>query len=212
MHPAFGLLLAYVLGSLPSAYLAGRALRGIDLRTVGSGNLGATNVFRALGVRAALVVLALDAAKGAVPVLVLPRLFPLGGSPGPAEQWWALAYGAAAIVGHAKPVFLLWRGGGKGVATAAGMFAVLAPLPLACTAAVCAVVVWYSGYMSAGSLVAAILFPLLVWLAAGASPTLWASLLVGAFVVWSHRSNLQRLRAGTEHRLFSKRSGVERRS
>ncbi|HLA89123.1 MAG TPA: glycerol-3-phosphate 1-O-acyltransferase PlsY [Gemmatimonadaceae bacterium] len=210
MHPALGLLIAYLLGSVPSAYLAGRVWKGVDLRTVGSGNLGATNVYRALGVRAALVVLALDAAKGAVPVFFLPRLLLSGGAPGAAEPWWALAYGGAAIVGHAKPVFLLWRGGGKGVATAAGMFGVLAPVPLACTAALCAAVVWYSGYMSLGSVVAAILFPLLVWLEGGVAPTFWASLLVGAFVVWSHRSNLRRLRAGTEHPLFPKRHGTER--
>jgi glycerol-3-phosphate acyltransferase PlsY len=203
MHPALGLLIAYVAGSFPSAYLAGRLLKGIDLRTMGSGNLGATNVYRNLGVGAALVVLALDAAKGALPVYFLPGVFGLTGD---TALWWALGYGVAAIAGHAKPVFLLWKGGGKGVATAAGAFAVLVPLPIVGTTVACALAVWFSGYMSVGSIVAAVLFPLFVYFDRGASsPVFLVSLGVCAFIIWTHRTNLARLRAGTEHRLFRKR-------
>jgi len=209
MLPSLGLVIAYVSGSVPFAYLAGRLLKGLDLRTIGSGNLGATNVYRNLGAPAAVVVLLLDAAKGAVPVRFLPGALDAGGPE--AVLWWAIAYGMAAIVGHAKPLFLAWRGGGKGVATAAGVFMVLAPTALGLTALVCAVVVAFTGYMSVGSVTAAAVFPILVWLDRGASPELGASVAVSLFICWSHRGNLARLRAGTELRLFGGKGVGERR-
>jgi glycerol-3-phosphate acyltransferase PlsY len=205
MHPAFGLLIAYVAGSFPSAYLAGRLIKGIDLRSVGSGNLGATNVYRNLGTTAALTVLMLDLAKGALPVLYLPRVLDAGAAGSDRALWWALGYGIAAIAGHAKPVFLLWKGGGKGVATATGVFLVLVPSPMLATVVVCGAVVWYTGYMSLGSITAAALFPLLVWLDRGVSPVLWGALLVAAFICWTHRTNMIRLSKGTEPRLFPKK-------
>jgi glycerol-3-phosphate acyltransferase PlsY len=205
MHPALGLLIAYIAGSFPSAYLAGRLVKGIDLRTVGSGNLGATNVYRSLGFGAAVCVLLIDLAKGAVPVLYLPRLLDAGPPGSDRALWWALAYGIAAIAGHAKPVFLLWKGGGKGVATATGVFVVLAPSALLATVVVCMAVVWYSGFMSLGSITAAALFPLLVWFDSGVSPVLWGALLVASFICWTHRANMVRLRNGTEPRLFRKK-------
>ena len=205
MHPAVGLLIAYIAGSFPSAYLAGRLIKGIDLRTVGSGNLGATNVYRVLGFGAAMCVLLIDLAKGALPVLYLPRLLDAGPPGSDRALWWALAYGIAAIAGHAKPVFLLWKGGGKGVATATGVFVVLAPSALLATVVVCMAVVWYSGFMSLGSITAAALFPLLVWFDSGVSPVLWGALLVASFICWTHRANMVRLRNGTEPRLFRKK-------
>ena len=205
MHPAYGLLIAYAAGSFPSAYIAGRMIKGIDLRTVGSGNLGATNVYRTLGFGAAICVLLIDLAKGALPVLYLPRLLDAGPAGSDAALWWALAYGIAAIAGHARPVFLLWKGGGKGVATATGVFLVLAPEPLLATVVVCIAVVWYTGFMSAGSITAAALFPLLVWLDTRVTPVLWGALLVAAFICWTHRANMVRLRNGTEPRLFKKK-------
>jgi acyl phosphate:glycerol-3-phosphate acyltransferase len=209
MHPAFGLLIAYLAGSFPSAYLAGRLVKGIDLRTVGSGNLGATNVYRNLGTAAALAVLTLDLVKGALPVVLLPKLLHVGEPWSDRAMWWALGYGFAAIAGHAKPIFLLWRGGGKGVATATGVFIVLVPGALLTTVVVCVAVVWYSGFMSLGSITAAALFPLLVWFSQGVSPVLWGALVAAAFICWTHRANMRRLREGTEPRLFKKR---ERRS
>jgi glycerol-3-phosphate acyltransferase PlsY len=205
MNPAIGLVVAYIVGSFPSAYLAGRLLKGIDLRTVGSGNLGATNVYRTLGFGAALAVLLLDLAKGALPVLLLPKLLDVGAAGSDRAFWWALAYGIAAIAGHAKPVFLMWKGGGKGVATATGVFLVLAPTALLTTVIVCIVVVWYSAYMSLGSITAAVLFPALVWINGGISPVFWGALLVATFICWTHRSNIVRLRNGTESRLFKKK-------
>jgi glycerol-3-phosphate acyltransferase PlsY len=206
MTPALGLVVAYIAGSFPSAYLAGRLLKGIDLRTVGSGNLGATNVYRTLGFGAALSVLLVDLAKGALPVLFLPRLLDVGAAGSDRALWWALAYGIAAIAGHAKPVFLMWKGGGKGVATATGVFLVLAPTALLTTVIVCIVVVWYSAYMSLGSITAAVLFPALVWINGGISPVFWGALLVATFICWTHRSNIVRLRNGTESRLFKKKA------
>ncbi len=205
MHPAIGLLIAYVAGSFPSAYLAGRLIKGIDLRTVGSGNLGATNVYRNLGSNAAIGVLSLDLAKGALPVMYLPRLLDAGAPGSDRALWWALAYGIAAIAGHAKPIFLLWKGGGKGVATATGVFLVLVPSAMLATVVICIAVVWYSGFMSLGSITAAALFPFLVWVNRGISPMFWGALAVAALICWTHRANMARLRDGTEPRLFRKK-------
>ena len=205
MHPAIGLLVAYVAGSFPSAYLAGRLMKGIDLRTIGSGNLGATNVLRNLGAPAAVVVLLLDALKGGLPVYWLPRLLDVGDAGSDQALWWALAYGIAAIAGHAKPVLLLWKGGGKGVATAAGVFAALVPGALASTVILFAIVVVVSGYVSLGSLVAAIALPIWVWLDRGISPVFDVSIAIALFIIWSHRANIQRLRAGTESSIRRKK-------
>ncbi len=112
---------------------------------------------------------------------------------------------AAAIAGHAKADLSPLERGGKCVATASGVFVVLVPVALFTTTAICALVVRFTGYMSAGSLVAALIFPLFVWLDRGVSPVFWMSLVVGAFIWWTHRANLARLRAGTESRIYQKR-------
>lgn len=202
---AVALAVAYLSGSIPTAYLAGRVVKNIDLRTVGSGNLGATNVFRTLGWKVALVVFLVDVLKGMLPVLLLPGLVMASTQAGNASLWFALACGVAAIVGHAKPIFLLWRGGGKGVATAAGMFLALAPIPLGVALVVFAAVLWVTGYVSAGSLSAAVaLVATLVWSRGAASPVTLAAVAIAGFVFWSHRANIQRLRAGTEHRFATR--------
>lgn len=201
MIPAIGLLLAYLAGSIPAAYIAGRSLRGIDLREHGSGNLGATNVMRVMGPKIGAVVLLFDALKGAIPVIALPMLFGVQDT-----AWWAIAYGVAAIVGHVRPIFLLGRGGGKGVATAAGVFAALAPVPLLISAVVFLAVVLASGYVSLGSLVSAAVFPLaVIVIAAGLTPVALAGLAMAAFVFWTHRANIGRLRRGEEHRFGRRR-------
>lgn len=201
MIPAIGVLLAYLAGSIPAAYIAGRSLRGIDLREHGSGNLGATNVMRVMGPKVGAVVLLFDALKGAIPVIVLPILFGVQDT-----AWWAIAYGVAAIVGHVRPIFLLGRGGGKGVATAAGVFAALAPVPLLISAVVFLAVVLASGYVSLGSLVSAAVFPLaVIVIAAGLTPVALAGLAMAAFVFWTHRANIGRLRRGEEHRFGRRR-------
>ncbi len=209
MNTAAALIVAYAAGSIPSAYIAGRLVKGIDLRTVGSGNLGATNVYRALGAKVAAAVFAVDMLKGALPAALLPALvLPSEAIGTDRAAWWALAFGIAAIVGHAKPVFLLLRGGGKGVATAAGIFAALAPVPLVIALLVFAAVLWRTGYVSAASLTAAAALPLLlVWRNGITSPVTIVAVLICLFVFWSHRTNIQRLRAGTEHRFRRKQSG-----
>jgi len=204
MHPAVGLAIAYVLGSIPAAYIAGRLARGIDLREHGSGNLGATNAYRVLGAKVATAVLLFDAAKGALPVLLVP---PWTETLRP--ELWAIAYGVAAIVGHVRPIFLLWKGGGKGVATATGVFLGLAWLP-----AVVAVVIWLtvillSGYVSLASLCAAAMLPVVLAFTDGVrSPLFIMAVAVGVFVFWSHRANIGRLRRGEEHRFGAKHQTV----
>jgi glycerol-3-phosphate acyltransferase PlsY len=196
MPPIIAIAIAYVAGSIPSAYVAGR-MRGVDLRKHGSGNLGATNVIRVLGTKIGLIVFAFDVAKGALPVLFLPRY--TGASM--TGIWVAILCGAAAILGHARPVFLLFSRGGKGVATAAGVFLALAPVQTALALIVFAVVLLTSGYVSLGSLIAATLLPVLLAITVGVrSPVFTISVLVALFVYWTHRANIARLRRGEEHR------------
>src|SRR5690242_3079062 len=196
MHPALAVVLAYVAGSFPSAYLAGKA-RGVDLRKHGSGNLGATNVIRVLGAKIGLVVFAFDVAKGALPVLLLPR-YVVSTTP---AVWIAIGCGIAAIIGHTRPLFLLFRRGGKGVATAAGVFLALAPVQTLLTLVVFAVVLLTSGYVSLGSLIGASLLPVLIAVTLGVrSAVFMLSALVAVFVFWTHRANIGRLRRGEENR------------
>lgn len=200
MHPAFGILIGYILGSIPFAYLAGKSVRGIDLRQHGSGNLGATNVYRTLGWKVAAVVFVLDTLKGALPVLAV-RQYGVGGH----LELWAIAAGVAAIAGHAKPVFLLWKGGGKGVATAGGVFLALAPVPTLASMATFIVVVLLTGYVSVASLSAAIVLPVVLAMTIGIHTPLFAvSVIIAAFVFWTHRANIGRLRRGEEHRFGKK--------
>lgn len=191
------LLLSYLVGSVSFAYLAGR-LKGMDLRRHGSGNLGATNVLRTLGAPWAVGVLALDAGKGVAAVLLVPRMS------GAAGDWLPLACGVAAIVGHVWPVFLGFRGG-KGVATAAGAFAALAPVPLLAAMLAFGLVLLVTRYMSLGSLSGAAVLPVGVLLLRGArDPLFWVTVGVAGFVFWTHRANLDRLRRGVEPRVGQK--------
>lgn len=197
VHPAVGVVIAYLLGSIPTAYLAGKA-RGVDLRQHGSGNLGATNALRVLGWKVGVPVYLADTLKGFVPAFWFPGLFgqPLG-------SHWAMAYGLAAILGHVKPVFLLRRGGGggKGVATAGGVFLGLAPLATGVAILAFAVVVAASGYVSLGSLVAALTLVVTLALTHGVrAPVFALGVAVALFVFWSHRANIGRLRRGEESR------------
>jgi glycerol-3-phosphate acyltransferase PlsY len=192
---AVALVLAYLIGSIPTAYLVGR-LKGIDVRKVGSGNMGATNVYRTLGAWPAAVVLAIDAAKG-VAAALLPRWL------GVADPMsWGFLCGFVAMLGHARPIFLGFTSGGKGVATAGGVFGAL--VPVACAAGVTAFVIVLAAtrYVSLGSLVAAITLAVAVAVTRGVrSAPFLAALAVAAFVIWSHRSNIARLRRGEERRL-----------
>lgn len=205
MSPLLGVVLAYVIGSIPAAYIAGRLTKGIDLRQHGSGNLGATNVWRVLGPKVAIAVFLFDAAKGAVPVLLFPRWLAAGAhGPGYADLW-AMAFGVAAILGHVRPVFLLWRGGGKGVATASGVFGALAPAAIGIALLAWFAVLVVSGYMSLASLAGAAVLPVAIAVLDGArSPLFFVAVAVALFVFWTHRSNIGRLRRGEEPRFGRK--------
>jgi glycerol-3-phosphate acyltransferase PlsY len=183
---------AYLLGSIPFALIAARRWGGTDLRRVGSGNLGATNVMRVSGVTVAAGVAALDMAKGAVSVLLAQRLS--GNDTGP-----ALA-AVAAVVGHVYPVWLRFRGG-KGVATAFGAFSLLTPF--AAVPALCIFVTAASAtkYISLGSLLASIALPPLAYFSGSAASAVFAAVAAAGLIVWRHRSNFDRLRTGTERRL-----------
>jgi acyl phosphate:glycerol-3-phosphate acyltransferase len=200
MEPLLALALAYLSGSLPFATIAGK-VRGVDLRKQGSGNLGATNVFRVLGWKIGLLVFLADVLKGALPVLLLPPRIVSPRDP----VVWAIACGIAAIAGHVRPIFLGLRKGGKGVATAAGVFFALAPIPMTVAFVVFVGVVLATGYVSLGSMISAIVLPGLLLVTLGArSPLFLVSAVIALFVFWTHRPNIARLRRGEEHR-FGKR-------
>jgi glycerol-3-phosphate acyltransferase PlsY len=184
----------YVLGSLPFGYWIGR-LRGIDLREHGSGNTGATNALRVLGLRLGVGVLALDVGKGAAAAL-------LGEAVG-GDGLGVLA-GVAAVVGHAFPVFLGF-GGGKGVATAAGVMFALVPFIGLAVLLLWAVVIAATRYVSVGSMVAGVAFPLLTLAFDQAWPVTAFALFAAAMILWRHRANIARLRLGTEHRVDLRR-------
>jgi len=205
MRLAVALLAAWLIGSIPWAYLAGRLLKGVDLRTYGSGNLGTTNVLRLLGAPAAIIVYALDAAKGFVPVLFFPMVFGF-----PSRGGWAIACGMLAILGHVKPVFLLLKGGGKGVATASGVFFALTPLATLASLAGFLLLLATTRRMSLASLTGAAILPIGVALTHSVRSLVFGvSLGVAAFVYWTHRANIGRLRRGEEPKLDFRRSGKD---
>ena len=192
MSTALWILASYLLGATPTSYIAGRLGRGIDLREHGSRNLGATNVYRILGWAYAIPVALIDVAKGAIPVALFGRW-----ANGPA--WLPVTLGGAAVVGHMFSPYVRFRGG-KGVATAAGVFTALAPLAFAIALPVWGLCLWITGFVSLSSIVAALTFPVWVRLTTGAGPTFWASVVLALLIVFAHHANIGRLLAGTENR------------
>ncbi len=190
---------AFLLGSLPWGLWFGRGLKGIDVRAYGSGNLGATNVYRVLGPVAGIAVLLLDAAKGAGAVLVARVL--LGGSQGSGPGEWAgLVALVAAVLGHSYTPFAGFRGG-KGVATAAGAWAVLAPLPLALAFGLWALIFAATRIVSLASLAAALALPIATGLVRPrpvADPAFWAAVVTALLLLLRHRANIGRLLRGRE--------------
>ncbi len=203
--PILLLLASYLLGSIPSGYLAGRWWRGLDIRQQGSGSTGATNVLRVVGKGPALLVFLVDVLKGTAAVL-LARLVLAPQLTGWPLDSWVVAAGLAALAGHSWPLWLGWRGG-KAVATALGMLLGLAwPVGLACFG-IFLTVLSISRIVSLSSVLAAVALPLLMlgWFSQGSLGVRWPylvlALLTSVLVIWRHRSNLQRLLAGTEPRL-----------
>ena len=189
---AAGLAAAYLIGSIPFALVLARRWGVQDLHRIGSGNIGAANVLRASGIRAGVVVAILDIAKGAAGVAV-------GGRIAGAEHAEALA-GFAAVVGHIYPIWIKFRGG-KGVATACGVFAVLAPLAVPPALVAFVASIWITRYISIGSVVATVVLPPVAYLAGYPAPVVASSCAAAVLIVFRHRSNLARVRVGTERRV-----------
>jgi len=186
------ILLAYLLGAIPFGYLLVKVRTGRDVRTMGSGNIGATNVLRTTGRAAGILTLLLDIAKGYAAVWLAGRL-----SGDSAVLMSAAA--VAAMLGHAYPVFLRFLGG-KAVATLLGAFLRLAAPAVLAALIVFVLVVWRTRYISMGSLVSSGTFPLAVWLIVHPPWIVVAAAAVGgAFIIWRHKENIQRLRAGSEN-------------
>ena len=192
-------LAAYLMGSIPNGLLLAR-LKGVDLQKVGSGNIGATNVYRCVGKGWGVAAFVLDAVKGFVPAFVFPRLVDS------APPWLGLACGIAAVAGHNWPVWLKFKGG-KGVSTSAGMLLGIAPAAVGIGFAVFALVVALTRFVSLGSILAAIAVPAAYLGLYGAGNRLLAGALVamGALVVVKHRANIRRLLAGTEPRITGRK-------
>lgn len=198
MSPWLLVVAAYLIGAIPASYIAGRMAKGIDLREHGSGNLGATNTFRVLGAKVAAPVMVFDILKGTFPVVAFSQWDSSG-------DWrWELAYGAAAIVGHVFSVYMRFKGG-KGVATSAGVFGALAPVPLLVAFGVWLAVLKGMRMVSAASILAAVAMGILVWIVPTRLEVRALGMVIVAFVVFAHRSNVGRILNGTEPRFGAKK-------
>jgi glycerol-3-phosphate acyltransferase PlsY len=215
MSPALAVLIpiaiGYLCGSLPFGLWLGLGLRGADVRTLGSGNLGATNVYRSLGPGIGIATLVLDMAKGALPVWLVAGSRLGAQFPGGAE-WCRVAVGLAAIAGHLWTVFARFRGG-KGVATTTGVLLALSPPAFAVFVAVFAVAVGATRFISVGSMLGAVAFAVTLALLRGpASPSAIFGALVAVLVILRHRDNIGRLARGQERRFTFRPARSERAS
>lgn len=194
-----GLACGYFLGSIPASFLVAKAF-GVDIRTFGSGNVGATNVLRALGPKAGVPAMVCDVLKGTLAVWAARAILPTGGALGPVV--FPLLCGVAAVLGHSFTIWLRFKGG-KGVATAAGMFAALAPQPLLCSVATFVTLVGLTRYVSLASMVSAFALNLFIVVLTPESkgPLCAIALPLAFFITWRHRDNIRRLLAGTEAKL-----------
>ena len=197
LNAILAILASYLLGATPTSYIAGKVGRRIDLREHGSKNLGATNVYRILGWKYAIPVALFDIAKGAVPVLLAPA------SP---YAWLPVAVGGAAVLGHMFSPYVSFKGG-KGVATAAGMFLALAPVAVLLAIPVWVICLWLTGYVSVSSIIAVLSVPLWVsLLQPNSRDVFWASIALVALIIFAHRRNIGRLLAGTENRFRTRKT------
>lgn len=181
---------AYLLGSIPTGLLLAKAA-GVDIRSSGSGNIGATNAYRTLGRTVGILTLAGDCLKGLAPVLLAKYLH--------LPDLWVAAIGLAAFLGHVYTVFLCFKGG-KGVATALGVFLGVSPLAVLGTLLIFVAIVWKWRYISLGSILAALAMPGFVAVFDPRPAIVLMTLAISALVIWKHRENISRLRAGTESR------------
>ena len=208
------LVLSYLVGSIPTSILAARWLRGIDIRQHGSGNAGATNVFRVLGKGPGAAVMLIDLLKGVFAVGVI-SMIRVKGEPPPefmypnGDGWLMVAAGGAAVLGHIYTIYAGFKGG-KGVATGAGVVAALAPVPVLVGAGLFAIIVWTTRYVSLASIVAAASLPFTQLLREWVfgvdvpAPMMWFCAIVPFLIIFTHRANIGRLLHGTESRVGRK--------
>jgi len=193
---------AYLLGSIPTGYLVARA-KGIDIRSVGSGNIGATNVFRILGKPAGVFVLVFDGLKGfAACAWFSDLIIQVFGVPGGAEVDARLAAGIAAVLGHNYPCWLKFQGG-KGVATSAGALAALVPWALLIILSIWIILSGLTRYVSVGSVAASFTLPFATWFTTQSWTLTIFTAAMGALAIFKHKGNIQRLLNGTENRIGS---------
>ncbi len=188
----FLIIVAYLIGAIPTGVILTRLAGGEDIRSAGSGNIGATNVYRVAGRKLGVITLVGDCLKGVVPLLIAQLGFNLS------VNGIALI-ALAAFIGHCYPVYLGFKGG-KGVATALGIFLVLSPWSVLCVLLVFALILWKWRYISLASISAAATIPFLVLLFESSFALFGATLIIAALVIWKHRANIERLRSGTENR------------
>ena len=189
------LLAAYLIGSLSFGYMAGKLLRGIDIRSYGSGNTGTTNIQRTLGTGPAIIVLLLDVGKGLAAVLLAQRLV---GTP-----TVEILAGVMAVAGHNWPVFYRFRGG-RGIATSIGVLLGLSTTVILIATAIGVILIALTRYVSLGSIVGSILIPILMIIFDMPTSYILFGIVLAAFAVWRHRQNISRLLAGTENKLGQK--------
>ena len=189
----FSLIVSYLLGSIPSGYWLGKLIKGIDIRQHGSGNIGATNTFRILGKPLGMITLVLDIGKGWLAVILAQKLFGIN------LDWQFVLVGLTAVCGHMFPLFLKFKGG-KGVATTFGVFLAITLMPTIYTMLVFVIVVAITRYMSVGSIVSAICFPIIIYFIQGNLVYTALAVFLGIFIIIRHKSNIQRLLAGTENK------------
>ena len=198
MNGLLAVVIAYLIGGIPFGYVLVRLTTGKDVRASGSGNIGATNVLRTTGRAAGVATLLLDVAKGYFAVMLAAKMTD-------DDQLWMSLAALAVMFGHAFPVFLKFQGG-KAVASFIGAFLYLTPLPLVAVLLLFVITVAATMAISAGSILMAGMFPLGVWLILHPpAPVFIASLIAGAFIVYRHKANIERLRAGTENRFSWKK-------
>ncbi|PLX86771.1 MAG: acyl-phosphate glycerol 3-phosphate acyltransferase [Desulfuromonas sp.] len=183
---------AYLIGAIPTGVLLTRLTGSADIRNAGSGNIGATNVYRVAGRTLGLLTLIGDCLKGVLPLLLTAQFYS-------ADHTVLAQIAIAAFVGHCYPIYLRFKGG-KGVATALGIFLVLSPLSVLCALGLFIVVLWGWRYISLASISAAALIPFLILSFEQSTSLFSATLLIAAIIIWRHRANIERLRAGTESR------------
>jgi glycerol-3-phosphate acyltransferase PlsY len=197
------LVAGYFLGSIPTGYLVARS-RGIDIRKVGSGNMGATNVFRTLGKGPGILVLLIDAIKGAASVLIAGHFWVPMSDTSPWVTALPMIAALSAVLGHNYTCWLAFKGG-KGIATSAGVLAALVPVPFLITLAAWIVVFALSRYVSLASILAAAVLPVATALHHEPLPVVVLTLVLALLAIWKHKPNIERLMAGTENRIGRKK-------